>query len=42
MTLTERLTVLEATLVEMIAEVHAMTAAIARDQNSRTREGDTK
>lgn len=38
MTLAESLALLDA----MLAEVRAMTAAIARDQNSRTREGDSE
>lgn len=38
MTLADSLALLDA----MLAEVRAMTAAIARDPNSRTREGDTK
>ncbi len=38
MTLAESLALLDA----MLAEVRAMTAAIARDPNSRTREGDSE
>lgn len=38
MTLADSLALLDA----MLAEVRAMTAAIARDPNSRTREGDSE
>lgn len=38
MTLSDSLALLDA----MLAEVRAMTAAIARDPNSRTREGDSE